>query len=138
SNKYNNDKDFFLLKYEEFIHSTEGTMLKLINKIKMTIDQKNVLKEGSYFEVIPPTQKPMHLDIKKNPDISKINKWKKILPAQDIYIFEKVSKSTLEKSDYELLSPKVQFTRILPLLTYYTFKGWVSILLYHLLRISSN
>ena len=138
SNKYNNDKDFFLLKYEEFIHNTEGIMLKLINKIKMTIDQKNVLEEGSYFEVIPPTQKQMHLDITKNPDISKIDKWKKILPAQDIYVFEKVSKNTLEKSGYELLSPKVQFTRGLPLLTYYTFKGWVSILLYHLLRISSN
>jgi len=137
SMKHLNNEDFFVLTYENLIRKMKETMHDLITKLNFNLDNNNFSKKGNYFEMILPTQKSMHRDIQKLPDPSKINNWKLKLTNNEIYIFEKVSKYTFEKSRYGLISPKVQFFKAFLLFSIYTFKGLVSIL-YHFLRISLN
>lgn len=113
SNKYKDNPDFIIIKYEALIKNLREEMSHLLGRLNTSSDLSFLSDKGDLVVRIPRDQISLHPNILKSADIQKINAWRRELSANEIYLFEKYAGDSLSMMGYKILLPKISSAKFL-------------------------
>lgn len=120
--KYENTKDYFIIKYEHLIKNCKKILSHLFEKIGLPLIYENSNNTGDLFERIPEAQKSIHLNVLKNANIEYIDGWKEKVSPVYIYLFEKIAHINLLNLGYYIIHPKINLRKLFFIENYFKLK----------------
>lgn len=105
SKVFNNNQimNLHCIKYENLIKESDIILSSLLHELRIS-EEKNVT--NSYYDLIPEKEKTYHKLVNKNPEITRIDAWKKSLRYRDIYIIERYLSFYLSFNGYSEITMK--------------------------------
>jgi len=122
--EHENDPRFLIIKYEEFLKDFRDKFNLLISDLEIFTESDRYNTKGDLFERIPQSQQNMHQNIQDPPIQDNSEKWRQILPPNQIALFEKLAGKELIQSGYTLCNLNSHKILVVPLYFFYCLCHW--------------
>ena len=93
-----------IFMYEEMIQNLDNTLYKISNILNLKIKKNNFLKIRKKYYVSNLYHGQLHNNIRLEPDVANIEKWKNNLSSSEIFCLEFFTKKNLLKFNYKLVN----------------------------------
>ena len=123
--RYIEDNNFYVLKYEDLVSNTDYELERILNFINVNSDKKDEFQD--YWNKIASEQKHLHQNVMLLPIEERIHAWRDELSKQEIIALQYIAKDKLVKYGYDIV--RVEIPPMLDWLSYKWF--WMK----HYLRI---
>jgi len=123
------EKYIFNVRYEDLIQKQDETLNQILDYLDISKENRIQTKSQETFATrIEVAYHTIHPSISSSPQIGYIEKWKKILKPELVYIYEKINHSDLERFGYEIMELNnrhnlIFYVKVFFYLIYYWFNS---------------